>query len=1170
MNILRNIFGVARYERIMLMRTTRFRALGLIGISIPTVQGIGLAIAETQGWLAEGGQVSALGLSGFMPFYMYTYFQTILIAFVAGNFRAVDERANVEEVISSRPLTTAELVTGKYVGVVQALTTLSLCVLVLTLAIQAAKMSITGDPFLLTPYLAYFALMTFPALIFMSALTFFLGATLRNTTATALVSIAYIIAVLFFLGTRYGGIFDFGAFFAPLYFSDMAGLGDVTRVLQIRVFYLTLSAALLGLAIASYPRLPKPGLWSKIGHVMAVAGIGGAAILYISMAQQDIARDQNRTELFAIQLSHADMPVVDVLTYDLNIEIMKNRVPLAATVEMQLVNDNELPLETMIFTLNPGLVVSKVVDVDGRDLLFEIEGSVIEITPSSSLAPGNHTTIRLTYAGDIDRNGFDLLRTAARIEKWQGPIHKGDLTAWIREDSAYLPPRSRWYPVPGVDYGNRQQRPVSFSTGRITIDAPAGLEAITQGVPIPTSEQAEAGRSRSVWQINVPVPQLSLNLSAYEVFTTDAAGTEVALYIHPLHVRQVSVFEDAIEEIDGLVEQLLTTMAQETGLPYPYKRLAVVEVPFLVQWYYEGWEENGGLTQPGILMIEEDTLVSQLKRMTNRVNRTMGSERGQGQDPVRVKRDQIAAAVFSVFLSPEGYSGGLFRSPLVQLWSFNRGFTGENSSLLARGMPVYMQEDLTQEIRSSMFQDRRGGGGGRNFAAMASMSRSRPQDHGASMQVRIGGDAQSRPSGPGNQTGGGATWDEMLEAMQTKSLAELDPDADPDLYRSVLDAKGLTMFRMIEAVVGSDEFINTLESFGKSSQYEDVSFEEFERAVVPEGTDEEDVSRQGLDRLINDWVNGTYVPGYTLTRSEAKKLEDDQGKVVYQVMVRILNGEPGRGFVQVQVQGRGDEIIKNVEIEGGQEVEVSMVIGVRPHIVTVEPFLAKNRRPLRSPLRVGEEVEPGLPEEYVALVTAEEAAYTEIIVDNEDEGFSMPVRRVQRYMRPGLEGGNWNVQANRIAFGRYETNYRSKRGGDGAQPAVWTTTLPYAGEYDVSYYFLTRRINGRDREGFRGAADYYSMAINHSGGTTELTVNTDQLDPGWNALGRFTFEAGEEARVELSDLAEGNLYADAVRWRYVDPNNPNVVYDEGIMPWEWGFGGGGNRGGGNRGGRDGR
>ena len=1174
MNILRNIFGVARYERIMLMRTTRFRALGLIGISIPTAQGIGLAIAETQGWLAEGGQMAALGLSGFMPFYMYTYFQTILIAFVAGNFRAVDERAGVEEVISSRPLTTTELVTGKYVGVVQALTTLSLCVLVLTLAIQAAKMSITGDPFLLTPYLAYFSLMTFPALIFMSALTFFLGATLRNTTATALVSIAYIIAVLFFLGTRYGGIFDFGAFFAPLYFSDMAGLGDVTRVLQIRVFYLTLSAALLGFAIASYPRLPKPGIWSKIGHVMAVVGIGAAVILYTSMAQQDMARDQNRAELFAIQISHGDMPVVDVLTYDLDVEIMNDGVPLAATVEMLLANYNEIPLETMIFTLNPGLAVSKVTDAIGRDLPFEIKGSVVEITPTTTLAPGDETTIAMTYSGDIDREGFDLLRTAARIAKWQGPIHKGDLTAWIREDSAYLPPRSRWYPVPGVDYGNNQQRPVSFSTGRITIDAPAGLEAVTQGIP--TSERAGEGRSRSVWEINIPVPQLSLNLSEYEVFTTDAAGTEVAIYIHPLHMRQVSFFADAIEEIDSLVEQLLNTMAQETGLPYPYKRLSVVEVPFLVQWYYEGWEENGGLTQPGILMVEEDTLISQVKRMTNRVNRTLGEEWGQGQDPASLKRDQIASAVFSVFLSSEGDASGLFRSPLVQLWSFNRGFTGENSSLLARGMPVYMQEDLSREIRSSMFQDRRGsgrGGGGRNYAAM---SRSRPQDHGMNVEIRMGGgsggssfNAQSGPSSPGggNQLGTEVTWDEMLEAMQTTSLADLDPEANPNLYRSVLDAKGLTMFRMIEAVVGSDEFINTLEAFGESSQYDDVSFAEFERAVVPEGTGEEDVSRSGLDRLISDWVNGTYVPGYTLTRSEAKKVENDQGEVVYQVMVRIRNGEPGRGFVQVQLQGRGDEITKNVEIEGGQEVEVSMVIGVRPHIVTVEPFLAKNRRPLRSPLRVGEEVEPGLPEEYVVVVTAEEAAFTEIIVDNEDEGFSMPVRRVQRYMRPGLEGGNWLVLPSRFAFGRYETNYRRQEGGDGAQPAVWTTTLPYAGEYDVSYYFLESRINGRSnrRDGFCCAADYYLMNIHHGGETTELTIDTDYLDSGWNALGRFTFGEGEEASVELSDLAEGALYADAIRWRYVDPDNPNAVYDEGIMPWEYGwggFGGGGNRGGG--------
>ena len=1156
MNILTNVFGVARYERIMLMRTTRFRALGLIGIAIPLFMGVVLSIAETQGELDD--RATALGLSAFIPFYFYTYLQTVLIAFVAGNFRAADERAEVEEVISARPLTTAELVAGKYVGVVQALTALSLCVLGLTLAIQAAKISITGEAFLLTPYLTYFALMTFPALIFMSAVTFFLGAVLRNTTATALVSIAYIIAVLFFLGTRYGGIFDFGAFFAPLYFSDMAGLGDITRILEIRVFYMALAFALLGISIARYQRLPKPGVWSKVGHAMAIAGLSGAAILFASMAQHDASRDQYRTDLFAIQISHGDMPVPTVLNYDIDVEMMNGGVPLAATAEMRLANDNPMPLETMIFTLNPGLVVSAVTDAGDRDVPFEIEGSVVRVTPPTPLAPGNETTITMAYAGNIDREGFDLLRSAARIEKWQGPIHKGDLTAWIRDDSAYLPPRSRWYPAAGVDYGNDQGRPVSFSTGRITVDTPAGLETITQGMP--TSEAAEAGRSRSVWQINAPVPQLSLNIGAYEKVTAEAAGIEVALYIHPLHMRQVEFFADAGEEIVALVEQLLTATAQETGLPYPYERLSVVEVPFLVQWYYEGWEESGGLTQPGVLMLEEDALVAQVKTMTNRVTRSMNSERGQNQEPARIKRDQVAAAVFSLFLSPEGSNSGLFRSPLVQLWSFNRGFEGENSSLLARGMPVYMQEDLSREIRSAMFQNQRGRGGfgGRG----GGFDRGRPQDRGGGgvrVEVSVGG---SGGRGGPRELGEDASWDEMLAAMQTQSLAELDPEADPDLYRSVLDAKGLTMFRMIEAVVGSDEFIDTLEAFGESSQYDDVSFEEFERAVVPEGTSEDDVSRAGLDRLISDWVNGTYVPGYTLTRTEAKKVENDRGAVVYQVMVRIRNGEPGRGFVQVQLQGRGDEITKNVEIEGGQEVEVSLVLGVRPFIVTVEPFLAKNRRPLRSPLRIPEEVSPDAPEEYVRVVTAEEAAFTEIIVDNEDEGFSMPVRRVQRYLRPGLEGGHWRVEENRYSFGRYETNYRVKSSGDGAQPAIWTATLPYAGEYDIAYYFLPRRISGRSG-GFWGAGSQYLMSIGHSGATTELRINTDQLEAGWNALGRFTFDEGE-ASIELSDLADGRMYADAVRWRYVDPDNPNAVYDEGIMPWDFGFGrgGGGGRGGG--------
>ena len=84
-------------------------------------------------------------------------------------------------------------------------------------------------------------------------------------------------------------------------------------------------------------------------------------------------------------------------------------------------------------------------------------------------------------------------------------------------------------------------------------------------------------------------------------------------------------------------------------------------------------------------------------------------------------------------------------------------------------------------------------------------------------------------------------------------------------------------------------------------------------------------------------------------------------------------------------------------------------------------------------------------------------------------------------------------------------------------------------------------------------------------------MRANQLEPGWNGLGRFAFEEGEEVSIELSDLADGRLYADAVRFRYVDPENPNAIYDEGLQPWEFRGGRGGfGRGfpGGGRGGFD--
>ena len=1129
LSILQNILGVARYERKMLLRTTKFRILGGIGVFIPVLLGIGFALAEAN------GVALPIGIDAYIPFYVYSFLQTIVIAFIVGDFRAADEQAHIYEVVAGRPISTAEIVAGKYLGVVSALVLLSLGVLLLTLGIQAAKISMTGNPFNVEPYIAYLALMNLPALIFMSSLTFFLGALLRRQAAVALIVIGYLLVVIAFLGRRYDGIYDFGAFFAPLYYSDLIGLADVTQVGLKRLFYILLGIGFFGFSIDRYPRLAHSLTARWFGRGCALTGFGLAAGLYFWMDARVQDGRAHRQSLLAQQEAVAHLPVAEIAHYDLNVTLL-DRDPLAASGTITLKNPHETPLDTLILSLNPGLEIQSLTRGDGQAIAWERIGSAIRVIPDSPLKSDQKLGLTLEYAGDIDADGFDLQREKARpkLPKRRNVFNKGSLTAWIRNESVFLPPRSRWYPVAGVDYGYENARPVSFSTADLQIAYPRGLEVITQGQAgdADTLDTRVARR----WVVEKPVPVLSLNAGVYRVYRATIHDIACALYAHPSHSRPVKFFEDAQGEITRALGQIMDAMEQESGMTYPYPSLSLVEIPFHIQWYYEGWEEKGGLTLPGVLMVEEDVFMQQ--QFTRNFARYQKASRGN-REPKDIKKDLLVRAVFSTFFSKEesgNASGGLFRSPVVQLWAYDKQFVGDHHALLKKGMPMYLQDDLSTDMTSAFFSRRRGGFGDRG--------------RGGSRGSRGGfGDSRIR--------GSGARWDTLVAKMQRKSFAELDPKKQAGLYRQVLDAKGPALFQMMEAFWGEDTFRSVLDDIEQNHKYDDIDFSTFERAAIGDTTDSEN-SRK-LQRLVNDWIFGTEIPGYTLTRVKAMKMDDGFGMVVYQLIVRIKNSEPGRGYVQITASGRGDEAVKGVEIEGGREIEVSMVLWDQPFRVMVEPFFARNRRPLVSPVRVPEKVTAGFPTAYTKDVTGDESGPLEIVVDNDDDGFSMPIRRETRYFRPGLKGDNWREHAMPMAFGRFETNYRRKRGGDGAQPAVWTARIPKAGLFDVGFYFVDPSVARRARIGER-----FTLTVFHGGRADTLEMERDRMKAGWNHLGRYAFAEGEEAVVELSDRAERGLYADAVRWRFFDPQNPDA-YDDDLPTFMFGRGRGGPDGG--RGGR---
>ena len=442
-----NILSIARYERMMLFRSTRFRVLGALGMAVPVGIGVLLAILDARGVELP----NIIGLGAFVPFYVYSYLQTVVIAFVVGDFRAGDERAHVHEVIDASPVSTAELVVGKYLGGVTSLVALSFGVLVLTVLIQAAKISVTGIAFTLEPYLIYLSVMTLPALLFVSSLTFFLGSVMRKQTAVALTMGAYTLAVLLFLGHRYDGIFDFGAFFAPLFYSDLLGVGDIGGVLIQRFLYVAMSIGLLGLSILRYPRLRQSGSGSRVAAGLVLVGFGLASGAGAHLVTVDDVDTAFRASLLGEYRDHASVQMPVVTHYETELAVARGGRPIVARSTMTLHHTGETALDTMVFSLNPGLRVLAVEDGSGNAVSWSQGVGLVHVV--WPMQPNQSLRLAISYEGDIDPNGFDLLRSGTRVTKSRKPFIKGDMTAWVRPHSVFLPPRSGWYPVPGVAYG---------------------------------------------------------------------------------------------------------------------------------------------------------------------------------------------------------------------------------------------------------------------------------------------------------------------------------------------------------------------------------------------------------------------------------------------------------------------------------------------------------------------------------------------------------------------------------------------------------------------------------------------------------------------------------------------------------------------------------------------
>ncbi|MFD3914192.1 exo-alpha-sialidase [Streptomyces sp. NPDC058603] len=113
--------------------------------------------------------------------------------------------------------------------------------------------------------------------------------------------------------------------------------------------------------------------------------------------------------------------------------------------------------------------------------------------------------------------------------------------------------------------------------------------------------------------------------------------------------------------------------------------------------------------------------------------------------------------------------------------------------------------------------------------------------------------------------------------------------------------------------------------------------------------------------------------------------------------------------------------------------------------------------------------------------------------------------------------GTWNNATGTAGY--YGPNYRTHAAGTGSSVVRWRLDVPVSGRYDVSVWYAAHA----------NRASNAPYVVDHADGST--TVRVDQRERGgrWVSLGTYSFTAGRQATVGLSDAGDGYVVADAVR-----------------------------------------
>ena len=1144
----------------------------------------------------QSGSISFAGLFG--PGYLLASLGVTMVwifligaVFLAFDVRSRDVRERIVEVVDSRPISNMELLAGRLLGITSVLWLAAAASIALVCLIGAGMDAFVGwmggmpSAPLVLAFLFVDCLPTF--LVFGSAMILIaVVVRLRIVIAAlALILIGLQIAAGYITPFYLIPVTTFVTAFVYLPSEVSPVIAELPVLLQ-RCALLMFTVAFLNWAAGCFPRREQVLASSRAAFGAAFLLAGAVLVGYV--VSDAVGRQQ---QVKAWKVAHSQWVnevAADITRIEgtVSIEPGKNlHLDLRMTVEAP-----EKAAEPLLFTFNPGLSVSTM-QVDGREAFFTHEDGALRVEGPFA-AEGESVEIEIE-AGGLPLGDFSYLDSPLDPSSVQHSssqlIVLGSEPMIFRRDFVALMPGTHWLPSAGSAVrGLNPELPKDFFTVDLEVVLPEGWDVAGPGQRevLPT----EGRFIRYRFHPSAPMPMIGLIASRFHRTSAMIEGIEFALLLHPDHLSNLDVLEDAA----GVIKSDLSRMLEhngERGTPYPYGGLTMVEVPNSLRIHGSGWNAPSVQAMPGILLLREHSFPTARMDAWKERSAHMSST---GR-PEHWKLDYLDR-----FFLSDSFGGNPYSGFAKNLHGFVTAARGPGAPALNQLVHQLIAGSDAESTYFSAFKFVEGTEAGREMMSQMfeSLGSLRGSKH---MGSRIFVAHQNRAS----------IWSDSLGT----SLAKLDYVNDPATAIEVIATKvhwaqeALSYYGWANRDFRVGPLLAELRSRFAGTTY---TYDDFMEIADELG--------MNIESKIGDWIWETGMAGFIASATQGKRLADDSdGNARYSTTFHVHNTQPTTGWFRLQyteagtadgsVAFRSDggstfsfKITLDVgafksdrtgpyRVPGLQSVQVNLITDQKLSALSLVPFLSLNR----------DSFQIRTPRLYAETNTESEASrvqssdwlpqeLTGIVIDDLDEGFAVDgtdqrprggiAAALERLFmkRPDMDAGlpeyderrvssKWTRQYAPLAHGEYRRTFARAGPGRAHRTASFRAFLPNRGLWRLQYHIARTRTSsqlsllrdlenqvktslaaeaaaGVDARQFAshfetamfGPSDpvEFSLRVESGNFFDTVSLNISTVPSGWYTVGEFELQGGS-AVVTVIPGTSGAI-ADAVRWIRVEGN----------------------------------